>query len=124
MNNRETHQDYQHVIAQLGERYRLIECYNNFQWILQRKDKTSDRWRGRSFFLDKQSMIRVFETHGFNTALIDHLPDRFESQYKTVHDQESIPVEPKCKVTSNRSAADNFSNKNSTPILVEASDVA
>ena len=45
----ETVDDYQHVVAQLSDGWRVIRCAGYIQWILQRRDAGKSRavgWRG------------------------------------------------------------------------------
>ena len=80
----EQQQDYPHVVVNIRTHFRLIECRDHIQWILQRRDKNKERWRGISYFLFKKSMIRVFQEHGLDTDLLETLPEHFESLFKTV----------------------------------------
>ena len=49
----ETADDYFRVIARLNPRWRVIECRDGIQWILQRRGSPEkarrDDWRGRSY---------------------------------------------------------------------------
>ena len=81
---KEQHQNYQFILGYLSPRFRLIECRDHIQWILQRRDKNKERWRAISYFMFKKSMIRVFDEHGLDTDLLETLPERFESNFKTV----------------------------------------
>ena len=80
----EQQQDYPYVVVNIRTHFRLIECRDNIQWILQRRDKNKERWRAISYFMFKKSMIRVFDEHGLDTGLLDTLPELFESRFNTV----------------------------------------
>ena len=85
---KEQHQNYLFVIEYLNPRFRLIECRDHIQWILQRRDKHVERWRGISYFMFKKSMFRVLHEHGLETDLFDTLPERFESRFKAVQSEQ------------------------------------
>ena len=81
---KEQSQDYPFVIKYLSNRYRLIECRDRIQWILQRRDKNVPRWRGIYYFLNTQSMSRIFRQFDLDNGVVDQLPERFESRFKAV----------------------------------------
>ena len=81
---KEQSQDYPFVITYLSNRYRLIECRDHIQWILQRRDKNVPRWRGIYYFLNTQSMSRIFRQFDLDNGVVGQLPERFESRFKTV----------------------------------------
>ena len=81
---KEQSQDYPFVITYLSNRYRLIECRDRIQWILQRRDKNVPRWRGIYYFLNTQSMSRIFRQFDLDDGVVDQLPECFESRFKTV----------------------------------------
>ncbi len=81
---KEQSQDYPFVITYLSNRYRLIECRDHIQWILQRRDKNVPRWRGIYYFLNTQSMSRIFRQFDLDDRVVSQLPERFESRFKTV----------------------------------------
>ena len=86
--HKEQHQNYQFILGYLNVRFRLIECRDHIQWILQRRDKNKERWRAISYFMFKKSMVRVFHEHGLETDLLDTLPEHFESRFKTVQSEQ------------------------------------
>lgn len=53
MSNREASDDYNRVVAVLNENWRIIECRDRIQWILQHRGSPEksrkDDWRGRSY---------------------------------------------------------------------------
>ncbi|BBZ96183.1 hypothetical protein BRDID11004_29100 [Bradyrhizobium diazoefficiens] len=53
MSNREASDDYNLVVAVLNENWRIIECRDRIQWILQHRGSPEksrkDDWRGRSY---------------------------------------------------------------------------
>ena len=81
---KEQSQDYPFVIKYLSNRYRLIECRDHIQWILQRRDKNVPRWRGIYYFLNTQSMSRIFRQFDLDNGVVGQLPERFESRFKAV----------------------------------------
>ena len=84
----EQQQDYPYVVVNIRTHFRLIECRDHIQWILQRRDKNKERWRAISYFMFKKSMVRVFHEHGLETDLLETLPERFQSRFKTVQRQQ------------------------------------
>jgi hypothetical protein len=78
--------DYFAVIAQLSPRWRVIECPDGVQWVLQYRFRaeTSDKppWKGRSFCRTREALIRCITEHADDTdpaqaeALLAHLPER------------------------------------------------
>jgi hypothetical protein len=51
---REKDNNYHRVVSPLNERYRLVECKDGIQWLVQRRDKSSEtlattRWRNVSY---------------------------------------------------------------------------
>jgi hypothetical protein len=85
---KEQNQNYQFILGYLNSRFRLIECRDHIQWILQRRDKNKERWRAISYFMFKKSMVRVFHEHGLDTDLLETLPEHFESRFKTVQSEQ------------------------------------
>ena len=86
---KEQSQDYPFVITYLSNRYRLIECRDHIQWILQRRDKNVPRWRGIYYFLNTQSLSRIFRQFGLDDGVVGQLPERFESRFKTVQREQT-----------------------------------
>src|SRR6516165_5768467 len=62
MSRMETADDYFRVIARLNRRWRVIECPDGIQWILQRRGSPEkarrDDWRGRSYCRTREALIR------------------------------------------------------------------
>jgi hypothetical protein len=62
MSRVETADDYHGFVAQLNPNWRVVECRDRIQWILQRRGspKTSrrDDWRGRSYCRTRQALLR------------------------------------------------------------------
>lgn len=56
MSHREKDGDYDRVIAQLGANWRVIECCDGIQWIVQRKVAT--RWVSRKFLTSRDGVLR------------------------------------------------------------------
>lgn len=51
--------DYPHVVTMLDDGCRVIECKNDLQWIVQRRGKRADSWRGVSFCGTRAALIGV-----------------------------------------------------------------
>ena len=86
MSTRETADDYTGVVAMLNEDWRVIECRDGIQWILQHRGSPKrlrkDDWRGRSFCRTSEALRRCARLHaGPVTAAAARqllaLPDRF-----------------------------------------------
>ena len=86
---KEQSQNYPFVITYLSNRYRLIECRDRIQWILQRRDKNFPRWRGIYYFRNTQSMSRIFRQFDLDDGVVGQLPERFESCFKTVQREQT-----------------------------------
>ena len=86
---KEQSQDYPFVITYLSNRYRLIECRDHIQWILQRRDKNVPRWRGIYYFLNTHSMSRIFRQFDLDDRVVGQLPERFESRFKAVQREQT-----------------------------------
>lgn len=78
--NNEKSNNYQNIIEILSPNYRIIECRNRYQWILQRKSDDADRWRNRSYFLTKSALISECLRLDLQVASLDCLPERFRSR--------------------------------------------
>ena len=100
--------NYPYMIVNLKPHYRLIECRDRYQWILQKKDKNKERWRGVSYFLFKVEMERAFLKHKLDLTMVDHLPDRFQSQYKTGQGAQRIIREAGPATRHNRVSCQKF----------------
>jgi hypothetical protein len=51
---------YPHVVVQLGTKWRVIECRDREQWILQRR---STSWEARSHCRTSEALRRVVKEH-------------------------------------------------------------
>ena len=59
---RESDDGYASVVARLNARWRVIQCRNAIQWILQRVNQVRDRrteWKGVSYCRTRNAIIRV-----------------------------------------------------------------
>lgn len=82
----ETDDAYVAVVAKLSDRWRVIRCRDDIQWILQRRKGwtgAAPRWTGDSYFRNREALVRV--THAkagdcdptaWSTLLA--LPERYE----------------------------------------------
>ena len=105
----EQQQDYPYVVVNIRTHFRLIECRDHIQWILQRRDKNKERWRDISYFMFKKSMTRVFHRHGQDTDLLDTLPERFESYFKAVQSEQRQVHNQAVVTATNQPNAKSFS---------------
>ena len=107
----EQQQDYPYVVVNIRTHFRLIECRDHIQWILQRRDKNKERWRGISYFMFKKSMVRVFQEHGLDTHLLETLPERFQSRFKAVQSEQRQIHNLASVTTTNQLDAKSFSDE-------------
>ncbi|MBR0801730.1 hypothetical protein JQ615_41035 [Bradyrhizobium jicamae] len=86
MSKKEVADDYDRVVVVLNENWRIIECRDRIQWILQRrgspKKSRKDDWRGKSYCRTAEVLRqRAYEHAGPIDALavekLLSLPDRF-----------------------------------------------
>jgi hypothetical protein len=64
--NRETDDNYRHVIARLNDHYRVIRCKDDIQWIIQKRDgfrNGQPRWEGRSYCVEPATVYRLVFKH-------------------------------------------------------------
>lgn len=82
--HRESDDAYAGVVAVLNDRWRVIVCRDNLQWILQRRDgerRGGTRWAGRSYCRTRHALIRVCrehagEIHAVALTILQTLPER------------------------------------------------
>lgn len=58
--NRESADDYGHVVAWLNPRWRVIECKDGIQWIIQQRDAetvAAPRWRSKAYHRTRDTLI-------------------------------------------------------------------
>jgi hypothetical protein len=66
-NRNESADGYDRVVAVLNHKWRVIECRDGIQWILQFRDRLQARatgtWQGRSYCRTSQALIRYTREH-------------------------------------------------------------
>ncbi len=80
---REEGDDYPAVVVRLNATWRVAECRDGIQWILQRRAGQrhgQPRWEGKSYFRTRQGLLRrVHEFCGpvdaVALAIVEALPD-------------------------------------------------
>lgn len=77
MSHREIDDDYDHIIAQLGPKNRVIVCKDNSQWIVQ--IKRGQEWRSMHFCTSGAGVLRRVKGLPGWESIID-LPARFPAQ--------------------------------------------
>lgn len=84
ISHRESDDGYASVVAVLNARWRVIECKDRIQWILQfAKSRRDTRvWEGRSFVRSREGLFRVVSHHAGPVspdalAILQFLPARF-----------------------------------------------
>lgn len=86
--HRETASDFRAVVAILNDRWRVIECSDRIQWILQRRDGRRGggaRWAGNSYFRTRDALIRFCRTRAGHCAtsamtILAALPERYPAE--------------------------------------------
>jgi hypothetical protein len=68
------------VIARLNDRWRVVACKNNIQWILQ--VRRGNRWHGKYFFRTREGLVLLAreyagEISGDALVILLRLPERF-----------------------------------------------
>lgn len=72
--------DYTHIVACLNDRYRVIRCKDDLQWIIQKRDGFrigQPRWEGRSYCVEPATVNRLVLKH---CGIVD------AAELATVHD--------------------------------------
>ena len=82
MSHRETDDDYDNVVAQLGPKHRVIVCVDDWQWIVQ--ERKGAQWRSMKFCTSRDGVVR--RTKGLPGAeALAALPDHFIPTGKDLH---------------------------------------
>lgn len=81
VSHRESDDDYKHVVTMLSSRWRVVLCKDGLQWVLQRKGGARSGWRGQSFCVTREALVRcigekVEEVDSEGLALVSQLPER------------------------------------------------
>ena len=94
MSRLETSDDYAGIVAQLNPDWRVVECRDRLQWVLQRRGSPKmsrrDDWRGRSFCRASEALIRCAREYAgaigkTAAAILAALPDRLEESNVAPH---------------------------------------
>ena len=80
--HRERDDIYQGVIVQLAPRWRIIECRDAIQWIIQKRSAEpshSGEWRGDSYVVSRDALIELSVKRGLlseplKRAVLEALP--------------------------------------------------
>jgi hypothetical protein len=80
--HRERDDNYQGVIVQLAPRWRIIECRDTIQWIIQKRSAeplNPGYWFGASYVTDRNKLIELSTTLGLLSepslrAVLEALP--------------------------------------------------
>jgi len=80
--HRERDDNYRSVIVQLASRWRIIECRDVIQWIIQKRSAEpshSGEWRGDSYVTDRDALIELSVKRGLlsdpsKLAILEALP--------------------------------------------------
>jgi hypothetical protein len=60
--HRESDNHYRAIVAHLNADWRVIECKDGMQWILQHR--YGDQWKGKSFCRSRDALIRIILEKG------------------------------------------------------------
>lgn len=84
ISRRESDNDYVGVVARLNTRWRVIECKDRIQWILQAAKRRRDGsvWESRSFLRSREGLLRAVRdlagpVDADALAILHALPARF-----------------------------------------------
>lgn len=84
ISRRESDDDYVGVVARLNARWRVIECKDKIQWIVQVAKRTGHgaQWRGASFLRSREGLLRAVRdlagpVDADALAILQALPARF-----------------------------------------------
>jgi hypothetical protein len=89
MNLRETADDYLYIVVVLNAGWRIIECRDRIQRILQHRGSPEkprpDDWRGRSYCRTSEALIRCTRLHAgiidaSGHVVLNALPNRFQEK--------------------------------------------
>jgi hypothetical protein len=98
----ETSDSYDGFVAQLNPDWRVVECRDRIQWILQRrgspKTPRRDDWRGRSYCRTSAVLIRCTREHAgaidpTAAAILAALPARIENTAPVFRARNAAPNE-------------------------------
>ena len=87
ISRRECDDDYYRIVARLNPGWRVIECQDGVQWILQRlgspKRSRRNDWRGQSYSRTREALIRCTRHHAGDidpaaAAVLAALPEWIE----------------------------------------------
>jgi hypothetical protein len=88
INRRESADDYYRIVTQLNDGWRVIECTDGIQWILQRRGSPErtrkDDWRGCSYCQTSEALRRCTRERAGNigsaaAGILAALPARIEA---------------------------------------------
>jgi hypothetical protein len=82
--------DYDAVVARLNDRWRVIVCVADIQWVLQRRTGERHgraRWEGRGFCRTSEALNRLSRNHAgaidpSAAAVLASLPERIENVHR------------------------------------------
>jgi hypothetical protein len=88
MSRMESADDYSGLVIQLNSNWRIVECRDRLQWILQHrgspKKSRRDDWRGRSYCQTSEALRRCTREHAgvidpSAAAVLAALPERIDA---------------------------------------------
>lgn len=79
MTRREEDDAYPHVVACLDDRWRVIACRNDIQWILQRRSLKAGetRWRGERYHRTLSGLKSSLTAFSVDARGVAGLPERY-----------------------------------------------
>ena len=105
---KESDNDYQKIIFILSEKFRVIDCRNGIQWILQKKDNGGRRWRSLNYHTHRSSLIRDVDKQDVDITPLYSLPERHWSLSKAGCASKSVKDDISHLPTLEGSAAKRF----------------
>ena len=84
----ESSDGYSNLVAVLNRKWRIVQCRDGIQWILQSRDSLTALtgiWRSRSYCRTKEALLRVSAAHAGEiaptaAAVLARLPDWIEAR--------------------------------------------
>lgn len=75
LTKRESAENYAHVLCQISPQLRIISCKDNWQWIIQERDRSGLRWRAVWYCRTKLGLERKLSNYG--VSLPEYWPQWF-----------------------------------------------
>lgn len=77
---REEDDGYPHIVAKLADRWRVIKCRDDLQWILQRRSGErggAARWKSERFCRTRDGLMASIRAFVVDPTALPELPERY-----------------------------------------------